>query len=208
MWYGSDGPARRTPKRSLASCSGKATFEIDWCGIVYCRWVARSEHLSTVYYLCSTVVFKIITIFNRTWHWNILLCKCKLILSNGTITKESCNWIEFISVAHCQMTPLKVWLHTARGCNYQSFACPSYSLDYMHWFLEDHRCIYIIFFNLFALQCTYPNTGARIMMFVGGACTQGPGMVVGDELKFPIRSHHDIEKDNCKYMKKAMKVCW
>lgn len=55
------------------------------------------------------------------------------------------------------------------------------------------------------LECTYPNTGARIMMFVGGACTQGPGMVVGDELKFPIRSHHDIEKDNCKYMKKAMK---
>lgn len=32
-------------------------------------------------------------------------------------------------------------------------------------------------------------------------------MVVGDELKHPIRSHHDIEKDNCKYMKKAMKVC-
>ena len=32
-------------------------------------------------------------------------------------------------------------------------------------------------------------------------------MVVGDELKYPIRSHHDIEKDNCKYMKKAMKVC-
>ena len=56
-------------------------------------------------------------------------------------------------------------------------------------------------------QCTYPNTGARVMLFAGGACTQGPGMVVGDELKFPIRSHHDIEKDNAKYMKKAMKVC-
>ena len=55
-------------------------------------------------------------------------------------------------------------------------------------------------------QCTYPNTGARIMTFVGGACTQGPGMVVGDELKNPIRSHHDIEKDNCKFMKKAVKV--
>jgi len=55
-------------------------------------------------------------------------------------------------------------------------------------------------------QCTYPNTGARIMLFVGGACTQGPGMVVDDELKHPIRSHHDIEKDACKYMKKAMKV--
>ena len=56
------------------------------------------------------------------------------------------------------------------------------------------------------LQCTYPNTGARIMTFAGGACTQGPGMVVGDELKNPIRSHHDIEKDNVKFMKKAMKV--
>ena len=56
------------------------------------------------------------------------------------------------------------------------------------------------------MQCTYPNTGARIMLFVGGACTQGPGMVVDDELKHPIRSHHDIEKDSCKYMKKAMKV--
>jgi len=55
------------------------------------------------------------------------------------------------------------------------------------------------------LECTFPNTGARIMLFAGGACTQGPGMVVGDELKFPIRSHHDIEKDNCKFMKKAMK---
>ncbi|KAK6183455.1 hypothetical protein SNE40_010934 [Patella caerulea] len=55
------------------------------------------------------------------------------------------------------------------------------------------------------LECTFPNTGARVMLFTGGSCTQGPGMVVGDELKHPIRSHHDIEKDNCKYMKKAMK---
>lgn len=44
------------------------------------------------------------------------------------------------------------------------------------------------------------------MLFVGGACTQGPGMVIDDDLKNTIRSHHDIEKDNCKYMKKAMKV--
>jgi protein transport protein SEC23 len=29
---------------------------------------------------------------------------------------------------------------------------------------------------------------------VGGACSQGPGMVVNEELKYPIRSHHDIEK--------------
>jgi protein transport protein SEC23 len=55
------------------------------------------------------------------------------------------------------------------------------------------------------LEASYPNCGARIMMFVGGASSQGPGHVVDDELKFPIRSHHDIDKDNAKYMKKAIK---
>lgn len=43
------------------------------------------------------------------------------------------------------------------------------------------------------------------MLFVGGACSQGPGQVVNDELKDPIRSHHDIEKDNAVFMKKAIK---
>ena len=61
---------------------------------------------------------------------------------------------------------------------------------------------------MYFLQCTYPNTGARIMLFIGGSCSQGPGMVVNDDLKQPIRSHHDIEKDDCKYMKKAIKVSW
>ncbi|XP_040158778.1 protein transport protein Sec23A isoform X1 [Anopheles arabiensis] len=55
------------------------------------------------------------------------------------------------------------------------------------------------------LECTYPNTGGRIMLFVGGPCSQGPGQVVDDELKHPIRSHHDIQKDNAKFMKKAIK---
>ncbi|KAF4519071.1 hypothetical protein B566_EDAN001663 [Ephemera danica] len=55
------------------------------------------------------------------------------------------------------------------------------------------------------LECSYPNTGARIMLFVGGPCSEGPGQVVNDELKQPIRSHHDIHKDAAKYMKKAIK---
>ncbi|XP_054261531.1 protein transport protein Sec23A isoform X2 [Macrosteles quadrilineatus] len=55
------------------------------------------------------------------------------------------------------------------------------------------------------LECTYPNTGGRIMLFVGGPCSQGPGQVVNDDLREPIRSHHDIHKDNAKYMKKATK---
>ncbi|XP_060534163.1 protein transport protein Sec23A isoform X1 [Cylas formicarius] len=55
------------------------------------------------------------------------------------------------------------------------------------------------------LEGAYPNTGARVMLFVGGPCSQGPGQVVNDDLKQPIRSHHDIHKDNAKYMKKAIK---
>eukprot|EP00063_Salmo_salar_P058982 XP_014033817.1 PREDICTED: protein transport protein Sec23A-like [Salmo salar] len=56
------------------------------------------------------------------------------------------------------------------------------------------------------LEGTFPNTGARVMMFTGGPPTQGPGMVVGDELKTPIRSWHDITKDNARHLKKATKV--
>ncbi|KAK9496717.1 hypothetical protein O3M35_013012 [Rhynocoris fuscipes] len=55
------------------------------------------------------------------------------------------------------------------------------------------------------IECTYPNTGARIMLFVGGPCTQGPGLVVSDDLREPIRSHHDIQKDYARYVKKATK---
>lgn len=53
------------------------------------------------------------------------------------------------------------------------------------------------------LQTTYPNSAARIMLFLGGPCTVGPGMVVDDDLKNTIRTHHDIDKDNAKFMKKA-----
>ncbi|OZJ04487.1 Protein transport protein SEC23 [Bifiguratus adelaidae] len=55
------------------------------------------------------------------------------------------------------------------------------------------------------METTFPNTGARIMLFAGGAATEGPGMVVTTELKERLRSHHDIEKDNVKYYKKASK---
>ena len=36
---------------------------------------------------------------------------------------------------------------------------------------------------------------------------QGPGMIIDNELKNVMRSHHDLEKDNTPYMKKAMRVC-
>lgn len=45
------------------------------------------------------------------------------------------------------------------------------------------------------------------MLFSGGAATEGPGMVVSHELKEPIRSHHDIDRDSVKHFKRATKVC-
>ena len=55
------------------------------------------------------------------------------------------------------------------------------------------------------LEALYPNSCARIMSLIGGPCTQGPGMIADDELKLPIRSHHDLDKDNCTFVKKAIK---
>ncbi|KAK4703717.1 protein transport protein SEC23, partial [Phenoliferia sp. Uapishka_3] len=55
------------------------------------------------------------------------------------------------------------------------------------------------------LETSFPNTGARIMLFAGGPPTEGPGMVVGIELREPLRGHHDIERDNVKHFKRASK---
>ncbi|KAF2625375.1 hypothetical protein BU25DRAFT_397389 [Macroventuria anomochaeta] len=55
------------------------------------------------------------------------------------------------------------------------------------------------------LEFRHREAGARIMLFAGGPATEGPGMVVGPELKEAIRSHHDIDRDNIKYYKKALK---
>lgn len=55
------------------------------------------------------------------------------------------------------------------------------------------------------LETSFQNAGGRIMLFTGGPATEGPGMVVGPELREPIRSHHDIDRDNIKYYKKSLK---
>ncbi|EGD80943.1 SEC23B protein [Salpingoeca rosetta] len=57
------------------------------------------------------------------------------------------------------------------------------------------------------MEATYPNTAGRVMLFLGGQATQGPGQITTDEFKDTIRTHHDIEKDNAsaKFVKKATK---
>lgn len=55
------------------------------------------------------------------------------------------------------------------------------------------------------LGACVPGTGARIMAFLGGPCTEGPGTIVSKELSDPIRSHKDLEKDAAPFYQKAVK---
>lgn len=55
------------------------------------------------------------------------------------------------------------------------------------------------------LAACAPDTGARIIGFVGGPCTEGPGVIVSKELSDPIRSHKDLAKDAAPHFNKAVK---
>ncbi|OAY65983.1 Protein transport protein SEC23 [Ananas comosus] len=50
-----------------------------------------------------------------------------------------------------------------------------------------------------------PGSGARIMAFVGGPSTEGPGAIVSKTLSEPIRSHKDLDKGSVPLYSKAVK---
>uniref|UniRef100_K3YGZ6 Protein transport protein SEC23 n=1 Tax=Setaria italica TaxID=4555 RepID=K3YGZ6_SETIT len=50
-----------------------------------------------------------------------------------------------------------------------------------------------------------PGSGARIMAFVGGPSTEGPGSIVSKSLSEPIRSHKDLNKGSAPLYNKAVK---
>lgn len=55
------------------------------------------------------------------------------------------------------------------------------------------------------VEGSYAQCAAKISLFAAGACTFGPGQIVGTELKEPLRSHSDIEKGTAKHFKEADK---
>lgn len=55
------------------------------------------------------------------------------------------------------------------------------------------------------LEVTYVNNAARVMAFVGGPPTIGPGMIVSENLTETIRAHFDLEKNNAPWFGKAVK---
>lgn len=75
--------------------------------------------------------------------------------------------------------------------------------------MEDLRSFNSFYLNSnfrFLMQCSFPKVPSRIMLFLGGPGTQGPGMIVDDSLENTMRSWYDVEKDNIPYMKKSIKV--
>ncbi|CAK4327112.1 unnamed protein product [Aphanomyces euteiches] len=54
------------------------------------------------------------------------------------------------------------------------------------------------------LEATFRGQGARIMLFVGGPATTGPGAIVNRERAEDIRSHTDIQKGNAPLSAKAI----
>lgn len=57
---------------------------------------------------------------------------------------------------------------------------------------------------LFGILCGYTDF---CLLYSGGVCTVGPGMIVGTPLNEVIRHHLDLQKEtaNAKYVKKALK---
>ncbi|KAK8814089.1 hypothetical protein WA158_007951 [Blastocystis sp. Blastoise] len=55
------------------------------------------------------------------------------------------------------------------------------------------------------LEVACPQAPCRIITFVSGPCTAGPGMIVTTSLAEPIRQHVDIEKEKAPYLESATK---
>ena len=53
------------------------------------------------------------------------------------------------------------------------------------------------------LEACRVGSAARVMAFLGGPCTQGPGLVVAPPLSEPIRMHYDLRRGSAKHSKKA-----
>ncbi|KAL2491402.1 Sec23/Sec24 protein transport family protein [Abeliophyllum distichum] len=50
-----------------------------------------------------------------------------------------------------------------------------------------------------------PGSGARILAFLGGPSTEGPGAIASKILSEPMRSHKDLDKDSAPHYHKAVK---
>ncbi|CDK24719.1 unnamed protein product [Kuraishia capsulata CBS 1993] len=83
------------------------------------------------------------------------------------------------------------------------------SLECSKWIVPSgHRAVRVTGAALSIASClvegAFSQCAAKITLFAGGPCTFGPGMIVGTELKEPIRSHNDIDKASAKHYKKSV----
>ena len=96
-----------------------------WCDVMRCD-VMRCDAMRCDVMWCDVIWYDVM--------WcGVMWCDvmwCKLIFSNGPIHERvmQLNWVYLCGAKSDAL--LKVWLHTARSCNHQSFACaPRYRID-------------------------------------------------------------------------------
>eukprot|EP01012_Entosiphon_sulcatum_P004293 TRINITY_DN11632_c0_g1_i2.p1 TRINITY_DN11632_c0_g1~~TRINITY_DN11632_c0_g1_i2.p1 ORF type:complete len:713 (-),score=115.79 TRINITY_DN11632_c0_g1_i2:3043-5181(-) len=55
------------------------------------------------------------------------------------------------------------------------------------------------------LESTFRGYGGRIMLFLSGPCTQGPGQTVSDDLSEYVRMHNDLKAETAPFWNKSKK---
>ncbi|ODV58110.1 vWA-like protein, partial [Ascoidea rubescens DSM 1968] len=53
------------------------------------------------------------------------------------------------------------------------------------------------------MKSIFSDSNAKIILLSAGPCTQGPGLIVSNDLKENIRTHNDIQKNNTKYFQNS-----
>ncbi|KAI6033738.1 hypothetical protein BKA83DRAFT_4536640 [Pisolithus microcarpus] len=132
------------------------------------------------------------------------------LITFGTMCSKSyvfCGGKEYASKQIQDMLGLS---SPARAACHPGQPMPQQALGTTQFLLPMQQVEFQLTGILKSLQCDpWPvanDKRARIMLFAGGPATEGPGMVVSNELKEPICSHYDIERDSVKHYKHAVKL--
>ncbi|KAL0219056.1 hypothetical protein P9112_004709 [Eukaryota sp. TZLM1-RC] len=132
---------------------------------------------------------------------------------NGTkevSTDKVAQWLDLAGSAHCRSIEGNAFLQPNSNCDYiLSEILDSLCKDSWPVPVDERpkRCTGVaVGLAQSLLELSYKGCPARTVLFTGGPCTEGPGKVVGLQLKELMRSHHHFEKDEgLKHFKKAIK---
>ena len=141
--------------------------------------------------------------------------RCKLILlSKGTITKESCNWIEFISVVQCPTESVATQISRLQP----STICMTRL--YAHWNAVSSSCVATIFGPPANYYSFGPLAKRLRRLFLSGGPLAGPFSLAGPPVVGPagpsLRHWCQVKDTICDSLvvasswgcRRSQRVCW